>query len=75
MIKDKLSFYKDKGHIILIDSASTNLIDENSNFNTSKIIPKKAKTLTNEKNDEKTKKRKISQNEKNGIKEDSLLIL
>ena len=75
MIKDKLSFYKDKGHIILIDSASTNLIDENSNFNTSKIRPKKAKTLTNEKNDEKTKKRKISQNEKNGIKEDSLLIL
>ena len=73
MIKDRLSFYKDKGHIILIDSASKNLIDENSNFNTSKIRPKKSKSIKNEKNDDKTKKRKTSQNEKNDIKGDSLL--
>ena len=72
MIKDKLSLYKDKGHIILIDSESKNLIDENSNFNTSKIRPKKSKFLINEKNEEKTKKKKISQNDKNS-QEDNLL--
>ena len=73
MLKERLSFYKDKGHIILIDSESKNLIDENSNFNTSKIRPKKANISKNEKNDDKTKKRKNSQNEKNDIKDDCLL--
>jgi hypothetical protein len=45
-----LSIYKDKGHIIFIDSISKNVIDYNSNFNTSKIRPKMSNSVKYDKN-------------------------
>ena len=73
MLKDKLSIYKDKGHMIFIDSASKNLTDDNSNFNTSKIRPKMSNSVKYDKNVPKMKQKKLTQTEKNNAKKDSIL--
>lgn len=73
MIKDKLNIYKDISHIILINSNSGNLNDENSNFNTSKIKPQSFSFSKNAKNEGKIKKKKLTQNEKNYEKEENIL--
>jgi len=73
MIKDKLSIYKDISHIIFINSNSGNLIDENSNFNKSKIKPQSFSFSKNAKTEGKTKKKKLTQNEKNYEKEENIL--
>ena len=73
ILKDKFSQNKDKNHFIFINSKTGNLIDQESNFNTSNLKPKKSKTTKNEDIENIPKKKKLSQKEKNIEKEEKIL--
>ena len=73
ILKDRFSQNKDKNHFIFMNSKSGNLIDQDSNFNTTNLKPKKSKTVKNEDVEGIQKKKKLSQKEKNYEKEENLL--
>ena len=72
-ILEKFKALKDKQHFIFINSKSGKIIDSDSNFNTANLQLKRSNSTKNGNIIEKEKKKKLSQNEKNYVKEEDLL--
>lgn len=73
IINNKISVDKDKTHFIFINSKSKNMLDFDSNFNSSNLQRNKSGSSNIDEIDNILKNKKLSKNEKNLEKEEDLL--